>query len=185
MNDLLEIILYVAAAVTICGLRCLSRNLHRGDERDGFRKWFLHGGKTSDSVRRWLLPGGHTHDAGTPEAKGGEAQQPHAAQKTRRGPRKTWTLPEEAGKPTHSRFEPPVTTPATPMYKGRPARLWWLPEQAIPKGRHDPMLGTAGESSRCRRCTESNPTGSTFCGQCGSSLPAWNASAFKNGTLVG
>jgi hypothetical protein len=153
MNDLLEIILYIAAAATICGLRYLSRNLHRGEEHD----W----------VRRWLLPGGHTHHPGTPEIKREDEQRAYVAQEPVRRPRKTWAKPEEAGEPTRSRFEPPEATPPTPMYGGRPARLWWLPEQEIPKAPDDAARQTMTESPGCAKCGELNPADSAFCGECG------------------
>ena len=179
MNDLLETILCIAAAAVICGLRYLSKNPHPGEERDAFRRWFLQGGRGADAFRGWSLSGRHAHDPSTPEIEREDEQRAHVAQVTASRSRKARAEPEHSGEPIHSRFEPPETTPRTPMYRGQPARLWWLPEQEVPKGRHHVMLGTAGESCRCRRCTESNPAGSTFCGQCGASLPAWYASTSK------
>jgi hypothetical protein len=139
MNDWLEIILYLTAAAVICGLRYLSKN----------------------------LPRGHTHDPGTREIEGEDEQRAHVTQQTVRRPRQTWAKPEQAGGPTRSRFEPPATTLQTPMYGGRPARLWWLPEQEIPKAPEDVDRHTMAESVGCAMCGEVNPADSAFCGECG------------------
>jgi len=166
MNDWLEIILYLAAAAAICGLRYLSRNLHGGEEDDGVRRRLPDVDEEGSRGRKWLLPAGHTHDPGSPEIKGEDEQRAHVAQETVRRPKETWAKPDQAGEPTHSRFKPTETALRTPMYRGRPARLWWLPEQEIPKAPGDAARQTVAESVDCAKCGEVNSTDSAFCRRC-------------------
>jgi ribosomal protein L40E len=68
-------------------------------------------------------------------------------------PRGAWVKPEE-------------TVLQTPMYRGRPARLWWLPEQETPKAPGDTAQKRVVDSVACGKCGEFNPADSVFCGRC-------------------
>jgi hypothetical protein len=153
MDDLLEIILCLAAAAVIFGLRYIISNLNGRDQGDSFR-W-------------WLLPGRHTHEPGTPEIEREDEQRARVAQGTVRESRKARAEPDHSGEPTRFRVNLPGTTVRTPMYRGQPARLWWLPEQEIPKAAGDAARQTVAESMGCTKCGEVNPADSAFCGECG------------------
>lgn len=184
MNDWLEIILYLTAAAVICGLRYLSRKLHAGEQDDGVRTRLLDVSKKGNWIREWLLPGRHTHEPGTPQIKGEDEQREHVAQETVRRPRRTRAMPEERGNPTRSRFEPPDTTLPTPMYRGRPARLWWLPEQEVPAAPGDAARQTMLESVGCTKCGGLNPADSAFCGECGLFFESRDSATDPGGALV-
>ncbi len=120
------------------------------------RQWLLHGGEAGARLRRWLLPSGHAHDPDIREVTPGDMEYEAVAQRRR------------------SMSRTPETAPHTPMYRGRPARLWWLPEQEMPKAEASAGRLAIGESFVCAKCGETNPSHSAFCGGCGLYLrPRW------------
>ena len=155
MNDLLEIIPYVLSAAVILGVRFFHRKLSDREQDD----W----------VPRWLLRRGPTHHADTPKIQGeGEhKRRAHVAQKTVRRAGESKAQQEQASEPTRSRFGLPGPALRTPTYGGRPARLWWLPEQEIPKAPEDATPKSVAHQVACGKCGEPNPADSVFCGKCG------------------
>jgi hypothetical protein len=164
MDDMSDFMLYIAGPAILFGVGYALRNRRAVELGIRLRERLLRGSDEGGRLRRWLLPGGHTHDPGIREI-----------------PREDESH-EDTAHPTPSTSAAPEIPRHTPMYKGQPARLWWLPEQEIPKAQGDAAPQTMAESVRCAKCGEMNPSGSAFCGGCGLylrrrrvQLPQWRS----------
>lgn len=168
MNGWLEIILYVAVAAVVYGLTFIIRHANRPQERDRLPTWFH--------------PGARTHNPANHQVKAEDEQQEHSTQVTVARQSTAVGKLERESRQARSGSEAPEAVRRTPIYKGRPARLWWLPEQEMPQAQRDGVRGTMQEWMVCPECSGSNPPGSVFCGQCGASPTTWSSSAARNST---
>ena len=163
MSYLLEIILSVAVVALLSGLRYLLTPQHRRKE--------------SHWVRWWRLPGGNSHDPYDPGLRGEDEKGARMAWERGWRKRTTSAKPQQVAESTHRESGPAETVHRTPMYKGRPARLWWLPEQETPEGQRHAVRGTMQGPMVCPECAKPNLVDSAFCGECGAFLTTSDAPA--------
>jgi hypothetical protein len=167
LSDFLELIPSIVVLAIAVGLRYLLTPQHR---REG-GNWVLW----------WRVPGDQRRAPHIPELKGNDEQLARLAEPSTIRQRAIHTESGQAGEPTRSRSKPADALHRTPMYEGRPARLWCLPEQEIPGGHRDAVRGTKQGRMVCPTCSQSNPVDSAFCSECGTSLTTRAASATRNG----